>query len=248
MSAFNSYSKYYDLLYADKDYVGESLYIQNLLNEFGLEASSILEFGSGTGKHGRLLGECGHQVTGVELSRYMASAAKSTNNFTCIQGDMTTVKLNKTFDCVLSLFHVVSYLTKNSQVTEFFKNANRHLEIGGLLIFDAWYSPCVNLNLPGVRVKRMKNSNIELIRIAEPDIFPDRNIVDVKYSIFFRHTNELSWGKIDEVHSMRHFSIPEIQNFANQNGFNFLRSEEFKTKNLPGSDTWGVCYVLRKSD
>jgi len=247
MNVFNLYSKYYDLLYADKDYSGETLYIKNLLNEFGLEASSILEFGSGTGKHGRLLGKFGHHVTGVELSGEMVGAAKSTDNFTCIQGDMTTVNLNKTFDCVLSLFHVVSYLTKDSQITEFFKNANKHLKSGGLLIFDTWYSPSVNSNLPEVRVKRMKDSDIEIIRIAEPDIFPNINIVDVKYSIFSRRINELSWSLIDEVHSMRHFSIPEIENFANQNGFDLLRSEEFKTKNLPSSDTWGVCYVLRKS-
>jgi SAM-dependent methyltransferase len=248
MSAFNLYSKYYDLLYADKDYVGDSIYIQNLLNEFRLGASSILEFGSGTGKHGRLLGKYGHQVTGVELSREMVSAAKFTKNFTCIQGDMTTVTLNKKFDCVLSLFHVVSYLTKNNQLIGFFKNANRHLEMGGLLIFDTWYTPCVNFNLPEVRIKRMKNSNIELIRIAEPVIFSNRNVVDVKYSIFFRNTNELSWLKIDEVHSLRHFSIPEIQNFANKYGFSLLRVEEFKSKNFPSSDTWGVCYILRKDN
>jgi SAM-dependent methyltransferase len=246
MNVFNLYSKYYDLLYEDKDYSGESVYIQNLLNEFGHEASSILEFGSGTGKHGRLLGECGYQVTGVELSKEMVSAAKSDDNFTCIQGDMTTINLNKTFDCVLSLFHVVSYLTKNSQITEFFINSNRHLKSGGLLIFDIWYSPCVNLNTPGVRVKRMKDSNIELIRIAEPDIYKELNIVDVVYSIFYRYANQLSWSQINEVHSMRHFSMPEVENFANQNGFELIRAEEFKTKNLPSVNTWGVCFIMRK--
>ena len=50
MSAnFNLYSKYYNLLYADKDYQGETSYIKNLLQKYFPSAKSILEFGSGTG-------------------------------------------------------------------------------------------------------------------------------------------------------------------------------------------------------
>lgn len=247
MYSFNLYSKYYDLLYADRDYSGEALYIQDLIRKHGPDSSSILEFGSGTGKHGRLLGECGYSVTGVESSKEMVSIAKPTNNFKCIQGDMTKVDLNQEFDCVLSLFHVVSYLTQNSQISAFFKNANKHLKSSGILIFDVWYSPCVNLNLPEVRVKRVKDSDVEIIRVAEPDIFPELNMVDVKYSIFSKGTNEPSWVEINEVHSMRHFSTPEIENFANHNGFSLISSEEFKTKNAPSSNTWGVCYILRKT-
>ncbi len=54
-SVFNTYSQYYDLLYSDKNYVKETNYIISVLTHNGLENSNILEFGSGTGKHGSLL-------------------------------------------------------------------------------------------------------------------------------------------------------------------------------------------------
>ena len=53
-SVFKAYSRYYNLLYSDKDYESESKYIMYLLKRNGVTQGNILEFGSGTGKHGRL--------------------------------------------------------------------------------------------------------------------------------------------------------------------------------------------------
>ena len=50
-----------------------------------------------------------------------------------------------------------------------------------------------------------------------------------------------------ETHSMRHFSTSEIVSFADENGFELLKAEEFKTKRNPSTETWGFCYILKKS-
>ena len=73
---FVDYSRYYDLLYQDKDYVGESKYIVNLLKRHGIVKGSLLEFGSGTGKHGRLIANEGFQVHGIERSAEMVKLAE----------------------------------------------------------------------------------------------------------------------------------------------------------------------------
>jgi SAM-dependent methyltransferase len=245
---FNEYSKYYDLMYRDKDYEGEVEYITGLLNEQHLSNAKILEFGSGTGKHGRLLAAKGFFVTGVELSKKMVDIAEETERFKCSQGDITSVNLHNTFDCVLSLFHVVSYLTENEQITALFQNANMHLKKNGLFIFDIWYSPSVNFNKPEVRIKKMSDSTFDVIRIAEPNILPDLNQVDVNYSIFYKLKSEVSWQLTTETHSMRHFSTSEIADFASQSGFDLIKAEEFKTKSKPSKETWGVCYILKKSN
>lgn len=245
-SVFQAYSKYYDLLYSDKDYAGEVDYIHNLLKAHKLEKVNILEFGSGTGKHGRLLGNLGYNVTGVELSKEMVEIAEQSDNFKCLQGDITTINLKNIFDCVLSLFHVVSYLTKNNAITSLFRNANRHLSENGLFIFDVWYSPSVNFNQPEVRVKRMSDKDVEIVRIAEPAIFSELNQVDVNYTIFSRYKNAQSWTQISEKHSMRHFSTPELSYVADVNGFEVLKSEEFKTGATPDVSTWSVCFILKK--
>ena len=68
---FKLYSKYYDLLYSDKNYQTEVDYICRLLDNYSQNKCKILEFGSGTGKHGSLLYEKGFKVTGIEKSKEM---------------------------------------------------------------------------------------------------------------------------------------------------------------------------------
>ena len=65
---FDAYTHYYDLLYQDKNYEAEVDYINNLLTRHGIAGRDVLEFGSGTGRHGRLLADKGYRVTGIERS------------------------------------------------------------------------------------------------------------------------------------------------------------------------------------
>ena len=49
MSVFNEYARYYDLLYRDKDYVGEVEYVHRLLQAHAPGAQSLLNLGCGSG-------------------------------------------------------------------------------------------------------------------------------------------------------------------------------------------------------
>jgi len=247
-SVFNAYSRYYDLLYRDKDYVGEADYIQTLLNRLGVANGDLLELGSGTGKHGCLLANLGYRVHGIERSLEMVAQATSVNGFTCEQGDICTIQLGRTFDAVLSLFHVISYQITNANLNAVFTKANEHLKPGGLFIFDFWYSPAVYFQKPSVKLKRMSDDQMEIIRLAEPVIYSNQNRVDVNYTIFARNLVNQSVEVINEIHPMRHFSLPEIDLLAVKNGFEFIGSEEFLTSKPAKEDTWGVCVILKKND
>lgn len=243
---FEAYSRYYDLLYRDKDYIGEVDYIYSLLSKHGIHQGSVLEFGSGTGKHGRLLSERGYLVHGIERSPEMVSQAEQTNGFACQVGDICTIKMGKIYDVVLSLFHVISYQISAENLNAAFAKAAEHLDIGGLFIFDFWYSPAVYSQRPNVRVKRMEDTNVEITRIAEPVIYANENRVDVNYTIFASYVRTGEVQKIQETHSIRHFSLPEINLLASLHGFNCIEAEEFLSGNTPGEATWGVCVILKK--
>jgi SAM-dependent methyltransferase len=247
---FGDYSHYYDLLYSDKDYQGEVKYIHQLLNANGIQGknSKILEFGSGTGIHGEMLGNLGYKVVGVEKSAEMVRRARTSQNFKCLEGDITTVILNDKFDCILSLFHVVSYITTDSGLTALFNNAANHLSKDGLFIFDTWYSPSVNFIQPAIKIKRVANEYMEILRIAEPTIHSEKNIVDVKYTIFSKKIGSQCWTSTTETHTMRHFSEPEIRYFASTNGFTLIHAEEFITSKPINRNTWGACFVIKKND
>lgn len=246
LEVFRAYSRYYELLYRDKDYPAEVEYVCKLLTRNGLKNGDLLEFGSGTGKHGCLLGARGYTVHGIELSADMVALAENAPGFTCQQGDIAYTTMGRKYDAVLSLFHVISYQTRNAQLSAVFANAADHLNPGGLFIFDFWYSPAVYAEKPVVRLKRIEDEQIEITRIAEPVIFPNKNCVDVNYTIFAR---DLVTGKLQiirETHSMRHFSLPEIDLLASANSFERLIAEEFVTGDAPGCKTWSVCVILRR--
>jgi len=246
-AVFNAYSRYYDLLYRDKDYVAEAEYIAGLLERFGVTGKDLLEFGSGTGKHGRLLAQRGYEVTGIERSAEMVAQADVVPGFSCQQGDICTVQLDQAFDAVLSLFHVVSYQTTNDAVQAVFARAAEHLEAGGLFVFDVWYSPAVYAQKPEVRVKRMADEVTEITRIAEPEIFPNENRVNVNYTIFARDLVSGEEETMTETHPMRHFSMPELELLAQMSGFAVVGTEEFLTGSKPSEETWGVCFVMKRN-
>ncbi len=246
MPVFNAYTRYYDLLYRDKDYAEEVAYVVSLLRRHGVESGDLLEFGSGTGKHGRLLVGQGYTVHGIERSAEMVAAAQLIQGFTCKQGDITVIKMGRSYNAVISLFHVISYLITNQQLQAVFANAAEHLNPGGLFIFDFWYSPAVFTEKPVVRVKRMADDRVEITRIAEPIIYPNENRVDVHYTIFSRDWITGAVKILQEIHPMRHLSLPEIDLLAVAHGFERISVAEFPTDRAPSEKTWGVCVILRR--
>ena len=244
---FNAYSNYYDLLYRDKDYDAESSYIQKILNKNNITTGDILEYGSGTGKHGRILASKGYKVHGIELSDEMVRKAIQGDGFTCQQGNICEIQMNKKYDAILSLFHVISYQTSNKNLHDVFKRASEHLKSGGIFLFDFWYTPAVYAQRPAVRIKRLADDFIEITRIAEPELHPNENRVDVNYTIYARDLKLGSVQTMSEKHPMRHFTIPEIDLLASINGFERMHTEEFLTGKPSGEDTWGVCVSLRKN-
>lgn len=244
---FDAYSRYYNLLYRDKDYAAEVNYLDLLLQRHGISGKDLLEFGSGTGKHGRLLAERGYSVTGIERSAEMVAQAIPSNGFSCQQGDICMVQLGRTFDAVMSLFHVISYQIANDAIREVFARAAEHLRRGGLFVFDVWYSPAVFTQRPTVRVKRLEGEGIRVTRIAEPKIHCNENRIDVNYSIFAEDVATGAVQTLTETHPMRHFSLPELDLLADLAGFERLAAEGFLTGEPASEATWGLCLVLRKS-
>jgi SAM-dependent methyltransferase len=245
---FDAYGKYYDLLYRDKNYAAEADYVHALLSRHAPGTREILELGSGTGIHARLLAQHGYRVVGIERSAEMAARARHTpgDGFDCQVGDIRTLRLGRAFDAVLALFHVVSYQVTNSDVLATFATASAHLNAGGVFVFDVWYGPAVHAQKPAVRVKRAHEGNLQLTRVAEPLSYPNDNRIDVRFTIFAHDQGTGEFVTFSEVHPMRHFSLPEIDLLAEISGFERVAAEEFLTGSPPGEDTWGVCVVLRK--
>ena len=254
MSVFGAYSRYYNLLYKDKDYAKEAEHVHGLITKYRPHAKSILDLGCGTGRHDVLLAEKGYAVTGVDQSEEMLAVAKAQASTaaspstapTFLQGDVRAVRLDKTFDVVISLFHVMSYQVANEDLRSAFATARVHLKPGGVFIFDCWYGPAVLTDRPSVRVKRLEDDAISVTRLAEPVMHPNENLVDVNYHVFVREKTAGRVEELKESHRMRYLFRPEVEAFLENNGLRIIECAEWMTGKEPGFDTWGVCFVTGK--
>ena len=202
--------------------------------------ASVLELGSGTGRHGRSRAASGFDVFGVERSASMVEQAKRVDQqtgvagiFDCTFGDINTAAVGRTFDAGISLFQVISYLTANEDLPQAFGTVHRHLRDGGFFFFDYWHGPAVLGELPVLRVKRVEDASTRLIRIAEPVLDSGACIVTVNYTVIAENKQSGHVETLSESHHMRYFFPPEISLIATQVGFTLVKTEEFLTRCPP---------------
>ncbi|MFZ2142992.1 MAG: class I SAM-dependent methyltransferase [Xanthobacteraceae bacterium] len=232
MSVFGEdYSEYYDLLYADKDYVAEVAFVRDIIQRHKPNARSILDLGCGSARHAVEFARAGLMVTGVERSSDMIARAKDRIGrlspdlcglLTLVEGDATNYAATTRYDVVVSLFHVVSYQTSNNALAGIFRCARLALSASGLFVFDFWYGPAVLTKQPAVRVRRVATPNVRLTRIAEPEHQFDRNVVNIKYTIMTVDQRNGRSEEMVEVHSMRYLFLPEIEMLASQHDFEVI--------------------------
>jgi SAM-dependent methyltransferase len=254
MSVFGKYSRYYDLLYRDKDYAAEADFISGLIARYRPAAESILELGCGSGAHAFHLARKGYRVHGVDLSAEMLQQAEkrcrglSTELASRLEfslGDIRIIRVGAKFDCAISLFHVMSYQPGNADLIAALTTAREHLKPGGIFIFDCWYGPAVLSDPPSVRVKRMRDDVVDVTRVAEPLLHPNECLVDVNYNVFIRNRASDKFEELRETHRMRYLFAPEVQLLAETAGLRVEHAGEWMSDKQPDDTTWGVCFVLR---
>jgi SAM-dependent methyltransferase len=248
---FDNYAKYYNLLYKDKDYKNEVNYIDLLIKKYSKnnkESKRILDIGCGTGIHANYLAEKGFNVTGIDFSKEMISIANrgKSKNTRFFVYDATSFDLSGKFDIILSLFHVVSYQIENQNIKDLFVNVSKHLRKNGLFIFDFWYGPAVLSEGPSVRIKRLEDNDIKIVRLAEPEMMVNNNIVKVNYELLITDKLSKKSETINETHNMRYLFIPEIESYLKSCNLNALHYEEWMTGNEPSLKTWGVCCIAKR--
>lgn len=251
---FDTYAAYYDLLYKAKDYAAEAEYVECLIRKHAPKAKYILELGCGTGAHAEHFARMGYTVEGVDISESMLSCAKNrctglpdelVRRLNFEQGDVRTYRKNTPFDVVLSLFHVFSYQVSNQDLASTFETAAAHLSVGGLLIFDYWYGPAVLTQCPDVRIKRLEDKKIKVLRIAEPVMYLNENRVQVNYTVQVEKKTGGMLREIHESHDMRYLFLPEIENVARP-WFKVNKHFAWMKKELPGSDDWAGVSILER--
>lgn len=241
----NLYSKYYNLLYKDKDYQTEGCYILNLIKKFANKRERLLDIGCGTGKHASIIAQYGYNVTGIDLSSSMIDVAQKSGYPNCefFVADARDFNLYREFDVIISLFHVISYQNNNDQLEAVFSNISKHLTSQGIFIFDFWYAPAVLIQQPSIRIKRVEDRDIKITRISEPNLYVNDNLVDINFELIIEEKFPHQIIIEKELHQMRYFSIPELDFILKKCGLKSIHYEEWFTGKAPSENTWGICCI-----
>lgn len=252
MSVFGAYARYYDLLYRDKNYRAEAEYVSSLIRVHAPAASAILEIGAGTGGHASELARMGYDVLGIDSSATMLESAEQrrgmldrdlASRLSFVTGDARTFRAGRCFDAVISLFHVMSYQTSNEDIAAAFATAAEHLGPGGVFVFDCWHGPGVLAQRPSTTVKRLADEKTSIIRIAEPLMDAERNMVDVTYTVVVEDRNSGASETLEETHRMRYLFTPEIQMLLEGVGLRLMKSYAWMSDSAPNEDSWAACHV-----
>lgn len=223
--SFNRLALYYDDIYSYKNYDRETVIINKLIQKYlDDKPKHILDVGCGTGGHLVSLARGKHALVGVDMSQKMLNIAKSKKigNTKLHLGDARNFRLNEQFDVAISLFHVLSYQIRNSDVQDFFSTLRAHIKPSGLILFDCWYGPGVLENKPTSQYKMIKTKNGCIHRFKKPTLRSNQNSVDVRHIFLIEEDGGHVVSAFEETHSMRYFFYPEIDYLLQTNGFKLL--------------------------
>jgi SAM-dependent methyltransferase len=243
------YSKYYDMLYMDKDYEKECDFIEEIFKRFSpFRPIKILDVGCGTGGHLIPLAKRGYEVTGIDKSEWMISILKRKIRgcdlpMKGLVADLLDFELDERFDACIAMFAVINYIIQTDDLIKAFKNVRRHLKPGALFIFDYWYGPAVLTIKPSVKVKILEKDGIKVIRTVIPELDTFNNIQRSNYYLIAIKNNKII-DETREVHVLRYLFPQELVHYLNEASFKVLKFCEFPYLDKPPSEnTWNVATI-----
>ena len=141
-NAYSMAARYYDKLYAGKDYQGE---VQRLVALLGVDANqkslTLLDVACGTGRHLEYLSDF-FQGEGLDSCPELLEAAKKRNPGVSFHlGDMTGFDLGTHFDVVTCLFGSIGYVKTPEKLRSAMRCMAAHLQPGGVLAIEPWFTP-----------------------------------------------------------------------------------------------------------
>lgn len=247
-----AYAGVYDALYQDKDYEAECDFLEQIFACYAqYRTYTILDLGCGTGGHVLPLTERGYVVTGVDCSEAMLSEAhrkaiaQGAEPRDFVRGDIRTLDLGRTFDAVIAMFAVIGYQTTNEDLMAAFCTARRHLEPGGLFVFDCWFGPAVLAQKPTARYKTVEQGAESITRCARPTLDILAHTVRVDYKVV-QLKNNCVLSETAESHLVRFLFPEEIRHYLSETGFQSLRFCPFmELEREPTERDWNITVVSR---
>lgn len=138
----STFASVYDQIYGDKFYQQYVFFIKKIIYKNKLENIKILDLACGTGKLiqmlSRELNKKNHLIIeGADASLAMINVAKKRNKkIKFYNQNFTNLATGKKYDIIISTFDSINYVLKKQDLLKTFDRIAKHLNRGGVFIFD----------------------------------------------------------------------------------------------------------------
>lgn len=138
---FTQTADMYDLIYSFKDYAKEAQSIRDIVATEHPEAKTVLDVACGTAEHAKHLSSI-FAIDGIDLQpRFVQIAQAKVPAGRFEVADMRRFDLGRRYDVVMCLFSSIGYLTSLDDVTATLQCFGRHLNRGGVILVEPWFTP-----------------------------------------------------------------------------------------------------------
>lgn len=174
-------TKYYHILYKDRDYKEAQVFMDNLTHYLNLpEEAKILDLACGKGRHSIYLNSLGYEVTGADLSENsIKEASKHENEKLHFKvHDMRDVCDSK-YDAIFNLFTSFGYFENDEDNLTTLKAIKHSLTEYGFACIDFMNADYVIENLVPEEVKTVENIDFNIKRyVKDNQIFKEISFED----------------------------------------------------------------------
>ncbi len=214
--------RFYDAIYAWKDYAGEAQRLHTLIGQHKRSpGNTLLDMACGTGGHITFLRQH-YKVEGLDLDSVMLDLARQKHpDIPFHHGDMVDFDLRHRFDVVVCLFSAIGEVKTLPRLRQAIQTMTRHVHPGGVLIIEPWLTPdgyqaggphALFVDQPDLKIARMN------IRTVEDGV----SVLDFHYLVATSEGIE----RFSERHELGLFTFEEYEEAMRDSRLNVLLDPE----------------------
>lgn len=163
-------SKYYHILYKNRNYQEAEAFLSQLINFLNPQLSDkIIDLACGKGRHSIYLNKLGYDVTGVDLS---ANSIKEASLFANEKlkfeiADLRNLPFENEFDIGLNLFTSFGYFDSDDVNKNVFSQFNKILKPNGIILIDFLNASKIYAQTNCIEAKEIEGINFQIHKKIE---------------------------------------------------------------------------------
>jgi SAM-dependent methyltransferase len=220
------------------------------LKQYNISGKRVLDLACGTGEITVELARHGFEVTGVDLSENMLAVAhekamREGFSIPFFQQNMAELENLGVYDCITIFCDSLNYLRQEEEVGKTFQSAYRHLEQGGLFLFDVHSI----FKIEKIFQNHTFAVNDEAVSYIW-ECFPGKEEYSVEHDLSFFVNDQDSgmYERFDEFHYQRTYPLSRYKIWLEESGFEVLETLSDLEENAVHAETERILFIARKKN